>query len=757
MTWRVRLRAAILLFALSCLVAATAPAAGKEEGAKEATAAARAFFRSLDRNLDGAIDSEEAREFVGQQLGDSPDFDSEAEIKQGVKQLLGHLDVNHGLTISETELLSHLARRDAKLTADAVAEWVAHGVKLPQYSKAFAANAVTALDFPTLLAQDGAALDRDLGVTSRLHREQLLRALKMQVLGIGKAPSEPSQLACSVNGDKVALQWDPPEQEGFPPVHSYEIRRRSEHNPYWELYGAITDTGYLDRNLQPDTVYSYRVTAWGAYGHSKPATVDCKTAAQPRSSKSSFNASLPVMVVSAVLGAVVLYGLWSHAMYHKTPAKQLVSAATSPVPPPDLMANGLEARMYESSKSAPIAPIAIAPTEPPVAARGLSKSRSNPNLQVVQRSSPLSPNPRPPRPPSDNKPSGLHGKPPLPMPLPAAGVRSRHWSTMRCMAQMVILLEQQKALRSQATSPTDDSSGTSVDAAGDAMHLSSGYESSGAGSESPMLEAGVTDVDEWDERRLRRELTRVLSDINMSRHADGGSSSGRDSPQTRSDGMEVVAELVRNMRAMGLVHPTDIDIARRTGDGSTPASEDEGGSPALSRRNEQTGGGHGKNSGSKRNDPDRMRYRCKVDGCRARFDRWYKLGDWRMTFRRHYCGGCQGVICPEHTRYSPHGPAGKCDLESTCLCEACFSLLPPDKQQALDKKNKISRSMRSERAQHVSTAPSVFVSQSGVTTRDAAPSPDNTHRSSLFNSDSGQSTVSSGSSKRRLSLKNLLT
>lgn len=52
-------------------------------------------------------------------------------------------------------------------------DWVEHGLGLPQYAPAFKRNAVTALDFPLLLSDGGATLASDLGVSSRLHQQQV--------------------------------------------------------------------------------------------------------------------------------------------------------------------------------------------------------------------------------------------------------------------------------------------------------------------------------------------------------------------------------------------------------------------------------------------------------------------------------------------------------------------------------------------------------------------------------------------------------
>ena len=64
-------------------------------------------------------------------------------------------------------------------------EWVAHGLNLPQHAAAFKRNAITALDFPLLVADGGATLQQELGVASKLHREQVwlvARGWSMQAL-----------------------------------------------------------------------------------------------------------------------------------------------------------------------------------------------------------------------------------------------------------------------------------------------------------------------------------------------------------------------------------------------------------------------------------------------------------------------------------------------------------------------------------------------------------------------------------------------
>ena len=46
------------------------------------------------------------------------------------------------------------------------------------------------LDFPSLIADGGELLKSELGVKSVLHREQIIRAMKRLVLGLGSVPSK---------------------------------------------------------------------------------------------------------------------------------------------------------------------------------------------------------------------------------------------------------------------------------------------------------------------------------------------------------------------------------------------------------------------------------------------------------------------------------------------------------------------------------------------------------------------------------------
>ena len=144
------------------------------------------------------------------------DLDSLQEIRDAVAGVTQRMDSHDvGSTISVEELQRHLAKSDKLLTTHRVERWVRYGLEFPQYAEAFAANAITALDFPALVADHGAALREDLRVTSGLHHGKLVRALKRQILGLGSVPSEPLGVrAGAINGTAIAVQWSPPEDVG---------------------------------------------------------------------------------------------------------------------------------------------------------------------------------------------------------------------------------------------------------------------------------------------------------------------------------------------------------------------------------------------------------------------------------------------------------------------------------------------------------------------------------------------------------------
>ena len=65
-----------------------------------------------------------------------------------------------------------------------------------------------------------------LQVASKLHQQQLTRAIKRVILGLGAAPSAPRNLRCRpVSCAAVACAWDPPAEPGHPPFHKLKLER----------------------------------------------------------------------------------------------------------------------------------------------------------------------------------------------------------------------------------------------------------------------------------------------------------------------------------------------------------------------------------------------------------------------------------------------------------------------------------------------------------------------------------------------------
>ncbi|KAK9820409.1 hypothetical protein WJX72_010017 [[Myrmecia] bisecta] len=169
-----------------------------------------------------------------------------------------------------------------------VAEWVKHGIGLPQYMQAFRANSITALDFPLLVMDGGRTLENELGVTSKLHRQQIMRAVKRIMLGLGQAPGPAQSVQCrALSCDSIGVSWQAPAQLGHPPMHKYKLERQQVEGleeriamPQWVTANGDVDdedSYFLDGGLEVGK-YQYRLSAWNAYGWSPYAVTGvCST------------------------------------------------------------------------------------------------------------------------------------------------------------------------------------------------------------------------------------------------------------------------------------------------------------------------------------------------------------------------------------------------------------------------------------------------------------------------------------------------
>ncbi|KXZ44899.1 hypothetical protein GPECTOR_61g852 [Gonium pectorale] len=245
---------------------------GRAHGTSET--ALNAFFKELDRDADGTVDALEVSSFIENSIGGA-EFDTPAENADAAQSFLHAIDgADAGTTVSLDELDVHL---HAVLSGVRVCDWVRHGLGLPQYAEAFRNHSITALDFPMLIESDGRVLAEELGVISSFHRQRLVRAIKLQILGLGTPPSEPQDVSCEAAAGSVAavaVRWSPPSDLGRPPLHRYVLERAGAAGQ-WALVAEVDDAqpaaALLDVTATTTAVAArllYRVAAWNLYGRS---------------------------------------------------------------------------------------------------------------------------------------------------------------------------------------------------------------------------------------------------------------------------------------------------------------------------------------------------------------------------------------------------------------------------------------------------------------------------------------------------------
>lgn len=293
------------------------------------TLALEEFFNNLDADRNGQVDAKEASAFIAN-LGGS-EYDEPKEVAQGVEAFLQGVDgVDAGREVSVAELDVHL---HTVLSGVRVCDWVRHGLGLPQYAEAFRQHAVSALDFPTLLHDNARVLEEEFGVTSPFQKSKVVRAIRLQILGLGKPPSEPQGLDCNATlgppsgrlaawelrgaawtdplqpppRAAVAVSWSVPTDMGKPPLHKYVVERAASDGtwhtvhqvddpepaawvddvPMGALLGPAAAVDRLggsptkaDSSAPPSAalaggIVSYRISAWNLYGRSPYGFVAC--------------------------------------------------------------------------------------------------------------------------------------------------------------------------------------------------------------------------------------------------------------------------------------------------------------------------------------------------------------------------------------------------------------------------------------------------------------------------------------------------
>ena len=111
------------------------------------------IFTSVDADGDGTLGRSELQAFIDESIGGS-EFDDEKEIHYGAHASLDAINTNGVSGIQTNELRDHWNYIAATLTIDGVAEWIEHGVALPQYADAFRENAINGFDLPSVLEDE---------------------------------------------------------------------------------------------------------------------------------------------------------------------------------------------------------------------------------------------------------------------------------------------------------------------------------------------------------------------------------------------------------------------------------------------------------------------------------------------------------------------------------------------------------------------------------------------------------------------------
>jgi len=204
----------------------------REQGAGEcigdgrtSPASSRAFFQGLDIDADGVVEKHEMIEhlthFGGKAL-DEPD-----EIQRSMEYAFRRVDTNKDGELDAAESHFFWRQLGSMLSVDEVAEWVVHGLQLPQeVGEAFRENSVDAYEFPELVKNDGEALELQVGIARQSQRRKLLRYMRMVLSGVAVLPETPQLfLVEPVGCSSSHLRWAKPNGRGWDP-HTYRIFRR---------------------------------------------------------------------------------------------------------------------------------------------------------------------------------------------------------------------------------------------------------------------------------------------------------------------------------------------------------------------------------------------------------------------------------------------------------------------------------------------------------------------------------------------------
>ena len=261
-------------FVALCLCVVLALAVRSSLTRKERTNEFSAFFGGLDGDGDGELTAVELSRYFREGVGGG-DLDTSSETSTAAAAAVAAIDgLDDGDTVSLAELT---ASAQKMLSSREVGAWVRYGLGMPEHATSFVEHGITTLDFPSFLAKDGSSLKR-LGVLKESQRLALTRAMKKQLLHVGRAPSAPRSVnAITLKDDDsggVSVSWKRPKDLGTPKVHAYVVQSGSG---LGKAVFSWTDVETVDGETFAVKVdgyrsgkYKFRVVAWNEYGASDP-------------------------------------------------------------------------------------------------------------------------------------------------------------------------------------------------------------------------------------------------------------------------------------------------------------------------------------------------------------------------------------------------------------------------------------------------------------------------------------------------------
>lgn len=275
------------------------------------------LFSSVDRNNDKQIDSHELNDYIASSIGGN-EFDTTYELMTATNDGFHNIlhtqnnrhtgdkygygynhDDRHALKRADYDI--YWDKLGSLLTVNEVCDWITYSIQLPQLSYLFKQNAITGYDFNELLRDD--VLLNELHIESSIHRKQIIRAIKIKLLGIIDIPHTIESIdVIAYDCDELVIAWTPAYSHNAP-IIQYRIQRRRQLNNItstnksqyteWNTIGTSIESQYLDTELKPHATYQYRIDAFNIVGHSPWSNITQHSTHEPCQSKISLQLNDP--------------------------------------------------------------------------------------------------------------------------------------------------------------------------------------------------------------------------------------------------------------------------------------------------------------------------------------------------------------------------------------------------------------------------------------------------------------------------------